>query len=193
MTALMQLSQAERGFVLMEDAKGTLQMVRSVNFASSELCAAKFRLSMSAIEQALAKKETVAISNAKDDTYFGQQTSVQELDLKTLVCVPILTSQNRVIGILYADSNSKEQEFAELDVQLLESLASNAAIGIENSDLNQEILQLIGQVSAVLKQIEETTSLDHSLHSSVEKSIQSLTALKRKRFSKQNMTTKEIS
>jgi phosphoserine phosphatase RsbU/P len=192
MTALMQLSQAERGFVLMEDSKGTLQMVRSVNFNSTELRTNKFRLSMSAIEQAIAKKETVAISNAQDDTYFRQQTSVQELELKTLVCVPILTAQNRVIGILYADSDRKEQEFADLDIQLLESLASNAAIGIENADLNREIVELIGEVSTVLKQIEESTTFDHSLHSSVEKSLQSLAILKRKRFSKHSATTEEI-
>ena len=186
MNALMQLSQAERGFVLMEDNKETFEMVRSVHFESAELRSEKFRLSMTAIEQAIADKKTVAISNAQDDTYFGQQTSVQELELKTLVCVPILTSQNRVIGILYADSNSKEQEFAQLDVELLESLASNAALAIENAGLNQDIRALIGEVSEVLKQIEENTSLDRSLHSSIEKSLESLSALKRKRFSKQN-------
>jgi pSer/pThr/pTyr-binding forkhead associated (FHA) protein len=184
MNALMQLSQAERGFLLLEDEEGTLQMVRSVNITSADLRSEKFRLSMSAVERAIENKTAVAISNALDDTYFGDQTSVQELELKTLVCVPVMNGEEHVIGILYADSDRKEQEFAQLDVQLLESLAANAAIAIENAGLNQEILKLIGEVSDVLQQVEEKTALDQSLQLSVEKSLHSLSSLKRRRFVK---------
>ncbi len=104
--------------------------------------------------------------------------------MKTLVCVPLITGKDHVTGILYADSNRKEQEFAQLDVELLESLAANAAIAIENAGLNREILELIGEVTDVLKQVEGNASLDQTLQSSIHKSLDTLSSLKRKRFSK---------
>lgn len=182
MNALIQLSQAERGFLLVEDQEGKLQMARSVNIGSDELRSKEFRLSMSAIERAIETKEAVAISNAMDDTYFGDQSSVQDLELKTLVCVPMITPDNRVIGVLYADSTRDKQEFAELDVQLLESLAANASIGIVNANLNREIADLIGSVSDVLKNLERSSGLDGSLKSSVQRSLGSLATLKQKRL-----------
>lgn len=184
-SALMRLSQAERGFLLMENDEGNLQMMRSVNISSEDLHTEKFKLSMTAVDKAIQSKQAVAISNASDDSYFGDQTSVQELELKTLVCIPIVADQDHVIGVLYADSDSKEQEFAELDVELLSSLAANAAIAIQNAKLNRDIWNLIVQVADVLKAVEQKTVLDGPLQSSVRDSLNSLSTLKRKRFPKE--------
>jgi phosphoserine phosphatase RsbU/P len=185
---VMQLTQAERGLLLMENEEGAMQMARSVNITEEQLQSSKFRLSMTAIQRAIESRQAVAVSNALDDSYFGDQSSVQELELKTLVCVPLITGKDHVTGILYADSNRKEQEFAQLDVELLESLAANVAIAIENAGLNREILELIGEVTDVLKQVEGSSALDQSLQSSVQKSLHSLSSLKRKRFSKSKGT-----
>src|SRR5688572_18232954 len=90
MDGLMRLSQAERGFLLLEDETGQLQIVRSINIDPEGLKEEGSRLSLSAVSRAIESRTSVAITDALKDTFFGDQTSVQVLKLKTLVCVPIV-------------------------------------------------------------------------------------------------------
>lgn len=184
MNALMRLSQAERGFLLLADEQNGLQMKRSVNITSEELNEEGSRLSVTAVEKAVQSRQTVAVSNALDDSYFGGQTSVQELALRTLVCIPIVGDDNRVLGILYADSSSNKQQFTQLDVDVLESLAANAGIAIENANLNGEIWNLIDRASDILKQVEQKTDLESGLQQSLRNTLDSLSMLDRKRSSR---------
>lgn len=184
MNALMRLSQAERGFLLLADEQNGLQMKRSVNITSEELKDEGSRLSVTAVDKALQSHQTVAVSNALDDSYFGGQTSVQELALRTLVCIPIVGDEDRVLGILYADSSSNKQQFTQLDVDVLESLAANAGIAIENANLNSEIWNLIDRASDILKQVEQKTDLEGGLQQSLRNTLDSLSVLDRKRSSR---------
>ncbi len=179
MDGVMRLSQAERGFLLIEGEKGDLQMVRSVNINPEGLRQEGSSLSLSAVEKAIQTRTSVAISDAQQDTFFGDQTSVQILKLKTLVSVPILMNGN-VIGIIYADSNRREQEFTQLDVDVLESLAENAAIAIQNVRLNQQVWNLIQQASDVLAQLDQKADLDGALQESVRSTLDKLSTIKQK-------------
>jgi pSer/pThr/pTyr-binding forkhead associated (FHA) protein len=179
MDGVMRLSQAERGFLLIEREDGELQMVRSVNINLEGLKEEGSSLSLSAVEKAIQTRTSVAISDAQDDTFFGHQTSVKMLKLKTLVSVPIVMDGN-VIGIIYADSNRREQEFTQLDVDVLESLAENAAIAIQNVRLNQQVWNLIQKASDVLTQLDQKANLEGSLQESVRKTLDSLSTLKQK-------------
>jgi pSer/pThr/pTyr-binding forkhead associated (FHA) protein len=176
---VMRLSQAERGFLLIEGENGELQMARSVNVDPKGLKQEGSSLSLSAVEKAIETQTSVAISDAQQDTFFGDQTSVQILKIKTLVTVPILLNGN-VIGIIYADSNRREQEFTQLDVDVLESLAENAAIAIQNVRLNQQVWKLIQQATDVLSQLDEKAHLDGALQESVRETLDKLSAIKTK-------------
>jgi pSer/pThr/pTyr-binding forkhead associated (FHA) protein len=179
MDGVMRLSQAERGFLLIEGENGDLQMARSVNVDPESLKQEGSSLSLSAVEKAIETQTSVAISDAQQDTFFGDQTSVQILKIKTLVTVPILMNGN-VIGIIYADSNRREQEFTQLDVDVLESLAENAAIAIQNVRLNQQVWNLIQQATDVLSQLDQKAHLDDALQESVRETLDKLSAIKQK-------------
>jgi pSer/pThr/pTyr-binding forkhead associated (FHA) protein len=179
MDGVMRLSQAERGFLLIEGENGELQMARSVNVDPEALKQEGSSLSLSAVDKAIETQTSVAISDAQQDTFFGDQTSVQILKIKTLVTVPILVNGN-VIGIIYADSNRREQEFTQLDVDVLESLAENAAIAIQNVRLNQHVWKLIQQATDVLSQLDQKAHLDGALQESVRETLDNLNAIKQK-------------
>lgn len=179
MDGVMRLSQAERGFLLIEGENGELQMARSVNVNPEGLKQEGSSLSLSAVEKAIETQTSVAISDAQQDTFFGDQTSVQILKIKTLVTVPILMNGN-VIGIIYADSNRREQEFTQLDVDVLESLAENAAIAIQNVRLNQQVWNLIQQATDVLSQLDQKAQMDDVLQESVRETLNKLSAIKQK-------------
>jgi len=56
---------------------------------------------------------------------------------KSLICVPLKT-RDRIIGVLTA-VNKRHGSFFQEEVRLLESLASQLAIAIENARLIQEL------------------------------------------------------
>ena len=179
MDGVMRLTQAERGFLMIEGENGDLQIARSVNIDAEGFKEKRSSLSLSAVEKAIQTRKSVAISDAVKDTFFGDQTSVQMLELKTLVSVPILMN-GEVIGIIYADSNRREQEFTQLDVDVLESLAENAAIAIQNVRLNEHVWKLIHQASEVLTQLDHGARIDDPLQESMRDTLESLRALKQK-------------
>jgi pSer/pThr/pTyr-binding forkhead associated (FHA) protein len=179
MEGVMRLTQAERGFLLIEGENGELQMARSVNINPEGLKEEGSKLSLSAVERAIQTRASVAISDALKDTFFGDQTSVRMLELKTLVSVPILMNGS-VIGIIYADSTRREQEFTQLDVDVLESLAENAAIAIQNVRLNQHVWKLIQQASDVLAQLDQNAQVERPLQESIRSTLDSLNTLKQK-------------
>src|SRR5574341_163053 len=68
MDALMRLTQSERGFLLIK-SDSRFEMVRSVNITSEALQGLK--LSLTAVQKAIDEEQSVVISNAMDDSYFG--------------------------------------------------------------------------------------------------------------------------
>ena len=174
MKALMSLTQADRGFLLLKESDGRLELKRSVNIESQEIDTDSFVISRTAIQKAMESRSPVVISNAQSDTSFGFHTSIRDLGIKALTCIPIPAMSTEVIGLLYADSVQSELEITDLDVQVLESLASNAGIAIENARVSSEIQMLIQKTSAVLKEVDKKGSLDEGLQTSVRNVLASL-------------------
>ena len=53
------------------------------------------------------------------------------------------------LGALYADSRAPGSAFTELDVEILEALASQAALAIAAARLDEEVERLLADVEAV--------------------------------------------
>jgi adenylate cyclase len=53
--------------------------------------------------------------------------SVIELGLRSVMCVPLKTN-DRLIGLIYVDSQRRVKQFAESDLNLFQSLANQAAL-----------------------------------------------------------------
>lgn len=176
MKALMSLTQADRGFLLLKNDSGGLELKRSVNIDSEELNQDSFQISRTAIEKAVETRSPVVLSDAQNDSSFGFHTSIRDLGIKTLTCIPIPAISDEVIGLLYADSVKTELEFTDLDVEVLESLASNAGIAIENARVTSEIQKLIQKTSAVLKEIDQRAPLDEQLQTSVRDALASISS-----------------
>jgi hypothetical protein len=67
-------------------------------------------------------------------------TSIISLRLLTVMCVP-LRYKGRVTGVIYVDSKATSMEFQSSDLVLLNALADQAAIAIENARLLEVALQ----------------------------------------------------
>lgn len=163
--SVMQLSQAERGFVLIARGDGELVVAAASGLAAGDLGAAEFSGSIGAVERALSTGRAIAIADALADPALGGRESVASGGIRALVCVPLTppgpeaslpmaagqgaTFDRGYLGALYADSRAPGSAFTELDVEILEALASQAALAIAAARLDQEVERLMADVEAV--------------------------------------------
>jgi phosphoserine phosphatase RsbU/P len=78
----------------------------------------------------------VLTSDAQTDERFNLRQSVMILGLRSILCVP-LNIKDRTLGVVYVDNRLQAGIFTKDDLDLLNSIASSAAIAIENARLYQ--------------------------------------------------------
>ncbi|MGB2696653.1 MAG: GAF domain-containing protein, partial [Candidatus Zixiibacteriota bacterium] len=132
---------AERGFLMLLDSKGNLQFKTAHNICKDSLSKEDLKISMSIANKVAQSGESIYTSDAQKDKRFSKQKSIVELNLKSIMCVP-LKSKEKIIGILYLDNSTKKGIFLESDLHLFEVFAGQAAIAIENAKLYEDLLAL---------------------------------------------------
>jgi adenylate cyclase len=79
-------------------------------------------------------QEKVAIlsdNTSEDERFTGQSAVVQQV--RSAVCVPLVGSENRVIGVLYVDNLTTAHRFSEEDLDFIIAFGGIVAVAIENS------------------------------------------------------------
>lgn len=141
MDAVIQLTKANHGFLMLIDAEGELEFKVARNMKKESLGQEEFRISRSIVTRVAQTGEPILSGNVLQDDSFKSQQSVMELQLKTVMCVPLkIVNPNlsRVIGVIYVDNRVITPTFSQKTVDLLEYLSSHAAIAIENAKLHEE-------------------------------------------------------
>ncbi|MFO0957602.1 MAG: PP2C family protein-serine/threonine phosphatase, partial [Isosphaeraceae bacterium] len=65
--------------------------------------------------------------------------SIADLKIRSVMCSPLLTPDNKALGILQIDTSDLNQ-FNEEDLELLDAVAKQAAIAVQNAKLHQGLL-----------------------------------------------------
>jgi len=135
------LLRAERGFLMLLDEEGHLQFKTAHNICKESLSKEDFRISMSIANTVAQTGKSIYTSDAQHDERYSKQKSIVELDLKSIMCVP-LKSKEKIVGILYLDNSSKSNIFLQSDLYLFELFAGQAAMAIENAKLYENLLSM---------------------------------------------------
>lgn len=141
---LLQLAEAERGFVLLADKQGGWRHL-ALGYGQQEAEGAAFGGSHGAVQLALQRGRPVAISDLTGWPELAQRHSVRRQGLRALVCLP-LRFDDQTVGALYADSRVPGKQYTELDLSILTSLAEQAAMILHAQHLACQLQQLQGQV-----------------------------------------------
>lgn len=96
-----------------------------------------------AVPQSIARtalKDKVAIlsDNAGEDTRFGGQSILMQ-QIRSAVCVPLIGSEDKPLGILYVDNVTATHRFSDDDFEFCIAFAGIAAVAIENGQFAQRI------------------------------------------------------
>lgn len=144
---LLAISGTDRGFLMLMEG-GELE-IRTQRNLGAEL-EGSIQLSLSSVHRVFETGDPVWILNVAEDHQMLSTLSIQRLELKTILCLP-LTLQGRRIGVAYLDSRRPITE--PPDRETFEAIVALCAIAIERTRLSEEnlrghLLSTVGQVAS---------------------------------------------
>jgi len=127
-------TRAERGFLMLADAEGKLAFRAARGMEQQTIDAPEFQISRGLVERVAREGQPLLASDAQSDDWLSRRASVTGLRLRSILCVP-LKFKDAILGVIYVDNRLQAGIFTPDDLELLNALASQAAIAIENARL----------------------------------------------------------
>jgi transcriptional regulator with GAF, ATPase, and Fis domain len=153
---VIELTSAERGFILLADADGALHAEAARNIDQQAIAAgpdADASFSRSIAERAAREGAPIVTLDAAGDQRFEAALSVSHLKLRSVLAVP-LQVKGKTVGCVYADHRLRAGAFDDGDVQLVCDLAEQAAIAIENARLLAENERRRREIASLNRELE---------------------------------------
>ncbi|MBI1279234.1 MAG: GAF domain-containing protein [Anaerolineaceae bacterium] len=132
------LTGAERAYLMLQDENNRLNIAIARNWNKATLSEDEVKYSRTVIDGVLQTGKARVISNAQSDTSTQNAKSVVQLHFLSIFCIPLI-SQDKIIGVLYADNNHEQDVFSTENIPVLTAFASQAAIALENAHLYEQI------------------------------------------------------
>jgi phosphoserine phosphatase RsbU/P len=131
---VIEILHAERGFIMLfaPDGSQTFSVARGLDRKTIDQ--PQSQVSQSVVQKVSTEGRPILTSDAQADERFNMRQSIMLLGLRSILCVPLKVKEH-VIGVVYADNRFVAAIFTMEDLDLLNTIASIAAIAIENARL----------------------------------------------------------
>jgi len=168
-----ELTGAERGFVLLRQGSERLAVAASRNIDGEAVRRGMDKFSKSIAQQAIEEDSPVIAADALEDERFRARLSVHGLRLRAVLCVP-LRVRGEVRGALYVDNRFHADAFRPGHARLMQAFAEQAGIALENARLLGEAAE---QREALAAAKAEAEALARELESQVARQSQELSEI----------------
>jgi signal transduction histidine kinase len=148
---IIRLTGAERAFLMLKKPAGHMEIVVARNWEKESLRPHEFEISRTIIRQVIAEGRPVLTTNARRDPRYEQTDSIIEYSLRSVLCQPLIL-KGELKGVIYADNRIREGIFTERESRILETIANQAAVAIENAQLYQAVRQHAEELEARVAQ-----------------------------------------
>lgn len=152
MDAIIQLTGAERGFLVLLDDDGNLGVEVARNVDQKTLESSAFGFSRTVTKRVIEQGIPIVTTNAQEDPRFAGQASVVNQSLRSIMANP-LKLRGKVMGVTYVDNRIRAGIFTDDDLDVLDTFAGQAAVAIENARL------FSATDKALAARVEELTTL----------------------------------
>ncbi|MBN2472270.1 MAG: GAF domain-containing protein, partial [Anaerolineae bacterium] len=152
MDAIIKLTGAERGFLMLLDDDGNLVPQVARNIDQTTLESGEFHVSRTVTRQVVDSGQPVLTTNAQEDPRFSGQASVIANALRSIMATP-LRVRGRVTGVIYVDNRVRAGLFKPDDLAALDTFAGQAAVAIDNARLFAQTDQALQERVTELSQL----------------------------------------
>ena len=113
-------------------SRGVIMMMVNGKLVPRAMRGTGFRISHAVRDRVMKDKESILVLDASRHEVLSSSTTIQRQRVKSLMAVPLQT-EDRVIGLVYVDSQDEMRFFLHEDLTLLTLMANMAAIRIEQA------------------------------------------------------------
>jgi len=99
-------------------------------------------------------KEMVLLENASEKGEFKDNPEVQEMKLKSVLCLPVI-KQNKLVGILYLENRLSDSVFTAERAEITNLFTYEAAVSLENAKLLEKMKQAEAALHKQQEHLEE--------------------------------------
>lgn len=149
-------TQAEQGFIMLHDPKRDRLKLEATRAGGRKQ--AEVHVSMTIVRKALETGEAILSADASDDSRFDMSESLQNLSIRSLMCVPLLGQKDERLGVLQLDTSKLTTQFAQDDLDVLLAVATPVCLAISNARLLEQELEskALKQAVAVAGEIQQS-------------------------------------
>jgi serine phosphatase RsbU (regulator of sigma subunit) len=132
----LQITGVERGFVFLKEGE-EMRLARGLN-AGGKIIEEDSTVSRRAMQTAIESGSKFSIRDTQRDEAASAWASVISNSIRSVYCIPLRkrdspSSQNKLLGLLYLDSQIGPGYLSEVDHQLLDTIATEAAALLHNA------------------------------------------------------------
>lgn len=164
MDAIIGLTGAERGFLMLRDDDGGLAVKVARNLDQQTLSSDNFKFSRTIVNQVLDSATPVVTTNAAEDPRFAGQASIVGQALRSIMATP-LRARGRILGVVYVDNKIFSGLFGEDDLAALDALVGQAAVALENAMLFSATDQ---QLAVRVEELQQLRRVDRLLNETLD-------------------------
>jgi serine phosphatase RsbU (regulator of sigma subunit) len=149
--AALEISGAERGFIMLSTADGQLEFRLARGRDKQTLTDSTFAVSRKIPEEVYTSGKTKVVADLLDGGLADVHVGTVALGIRNVVCIPLnwlrlvesleARGEDRRIGVLYLDSRERGALLSDATRSALETLAAEASVAIENAQLYRANLE----------------------------------------------------
>ncbi len=133
--------QADRGFVLLRERPGEPMTVRAFRSRRKDEDASTLRVSRTIVREVESTKEALLSADTASDQRLQMSESIADFQIRSVMSAPLLSRDGEVLGMIQLDTSDQRRPFEEADLEVLVTVAKEAAIAVENAHMHQQLLQ----------------------------------------------------
>ncbi len=132
--------QADRGFVILRSGPEGVLVPKAVKFRRPD-DEDQIRVSRTIVNQVMKTQEAMLSADAASDSRFDTSQSIADLRIRSMICAPLVDSDGNSLGVIQIDAQDSRHRFQKEDLDVLASIASQAAIAVDNAQLHETSLK----------------------------------------------------
>lgn len=129
--------QADNGYVVLKDRQTGRVVPKAIQHRSghSEETGIPSR---TIVQQAMASGQAIRSADAVSDDRFRASESIADFRIRSMLCAPLMGQEHsQALGVIQLDTQDVRNQFQEEDLEVLVSVASIAAMAVENAQLHE--------------------------------------------------------
>jgi serine phosphatase RsbU (regulator of sigma subunit) len=128
--------QADRGFIVLRDAPTGQLIPKAVKYRRHE-DKQSVRISRTIVNNVMTSKEAILSADAATDVRFDKASSIVDFQIRSMMCSPLIDRYGQSLGVIQLDTLDPRNRFEQDDLDILVSVACQAAFAVENAQLHE--------------------------------------------------------